>query len=152
MSSILARAEGVPLYAVETVRMLLDRGLLVQDGASYRLTSPIDALAVPETLHALIASRLDGLPDDERRLVQDAAVLGKTFTTAALMSLAGSPRRASSRCSPRWCARRCWAYRPTRALRSTDSTSSCRTSSATSPTRRWRAATGAAATWPRRRT
>jgi class 3 adenylate cyclase/tetratricopeptide (TPR) repeat protein len=86
---ILARAEGVPLYAVETVRMLLDRGLLVPDGASYRLTGPIDALAVPETLHALIASRLDGLPADERRLVQDAAVLGKAFTTVALTSLAG---------------------------------------------------------------
>ncbi len=85
---ILARAEGVPLYAVETVRMLLDRGHLVRDGASYRLTGPVDALAVPETLHALIASRLDGLPVDERRLVQDAAVLGKAFTTAALTSLA----------------------------------------------------------------
>ena len=85
---ILARAEGVPLYAVETVRMLLDRGLLVQDGASYRLTGPVDTLAVPETLHALIASRLDGLPADERQLVQDAAVLGKAFTTAALTSLA----------------------------------------------------------------
>jgi class 3 adenylate cyclase/tetratricopeptide (TPR) repeat protein len=85
---ILARAEGVPLYAVETVRMLLDRGLLVQDGASYRLTGPMDALDVPETLHALIASRLDGLPAGERRLVQDAAVLGKAFTTAALTSLA----------------------------------------------------------------
>ncbi|MDP9257957.1 MAG: AAA family ATPase [Actinomycetota bacterium] len=85
---ILARAEGVPLYAVETVRMLLDRGLLVEHGASYRLTGSIDALAVPETLQALIASRLDGLPADERRLVQDAAVLGKAFTTAALTSLA----------------------------------------------------------------
>ena len=37
---ILARAEGVPLYAVETVRMLLDRGLLVQDGPAYRVTGP----------------------------------------------------------------------------------------------------------------
>jgi tetratricopeptide (TPR) repeat protein len=89
---ILARAEGVPLYAVETVRMLLDRGLLVEDGASYRLTGSIDALAVPETLHALIASRLDGLPADERRLVQDASVLGKAFTTAALTSLADPGR------------------------------------------------------------
>ena len=35
---MLARAEGVPLYAVETVRMLLDRGLLVQDGTAYRVT------------------------------------------------------------------------------------------------------------------
>ena len=61
-TQILGRAEGVPLYAVETVRMLLDRGLLVQEGAVYRPTGEIAALEVPETLHALIAARLDGLP------------------------------------------------------------------------------------------
>jgi class 3 adenylate cyclase/tetratricopeptide (TPR) repeat protein len=87
---ILERAEGVPLYAVETVRMLLDRGLLVQDGPAYRLTGQVDALEVPETLHALIAARLDGLSADERRLLQDAAVLGKTFTTDAAAALAGT--------------------------------------------------------------
>ena len=52
-----------------------------QDGAAYRLTGPVEALEVPETLHALIAARLDGLSAEERRLLQDAAVLGKTFTT-----------------------------------------------------------------------
>ena len=49
---ILARAEGVPLYAVETVRMLLDRGLLDQDGPVYTPTGKIETLEVPETLHA----------------------------------------------------------------------------------------------------
>src|SRR3989441_287644 len=87
---ILARAEGVPLYAVETVRMLLDRGLLVQEGSVYRPVGPIDTLEVPETLHALIAARLDGLAAEERRLLQDGAVLGKTFTRDALAALAGA--------------------------------------------------------------
>ena len=87
---ILARAEGIPLYAVETVRMLLDRGLLVEDGSAYRLAGSLDALEVPETLHALIAARLDGLSPEERRLLQDASVLGKTFTKVALASLAGA--------------------------------------------------------------
>ena len=87
---ILARAEGVPLYAVETVRMLLDRGLLVQDGPVYTPTGEIETLEVPETLHALIAARLDGLSPEERRLLQDGAVLGKTFTRAALAALSGS--------------------------------------------------------------
>ena len=90
-SQILARAEGVPLYAVETVRMLLDRGLLVQEGAVYRPTGAIEALDVPETLHALIAARLDGLSTDERRVLQDGAVLGKTFTLSALATLSGRP-------------------------------------------------------------
>ncbi|HET7045798.1 MAG TPA: adenylate/guanylate cyclase domain-containing protein, partial [Gaiellaceae bacterium] len=88
---ILARAEGVPLYAVETVRMLLDRGLLARDGAVYRPTGEIEALAVPETLQALIAARLDGLDERERRLLQDGAVLGKTFARNALAALAGGP-------------------------------------------------------------
>jgi class 3 adenylate cyclase/tetratricopeptide (TPR) repeat protein len=86
---ILARAEGVPLYAVETVRMLLDRGLLVADGSVYEVVGEVESLEVPETLHALVAARLDGLSPEERRLVQDAAVLGKTFTSASLAALTG---------------------------------------------------------------
>jgi class 3 adenylate cyclase/tetratricopeptide (TPR) repeat protein len=86
---ILARAEGVPLYAVETVRMLLDRGLLAREGAVYRPTGEIGELDVPETLHALIAARLDGLSDDERLLLQDGAVLGKSFTREGLGQLSG---------------------------------------------------------------
>ena len=89
---ILARAEGVPLYAVETVRMLLDRGLLVQEGSIYKLVGEVDKLEVPETLHALIAARLDGLSPEERRLLGDAAVLGKTFTPRALAALSGLER------------------------------------------------------------
>jgi class 3 adenylate cyclase/tetratricopeptide (TPR) repeat protein len=86
---ILARAEGVPLYAVETVRMLLDRGLLVQEGSRYELVGEVETLEVPETLHALIAARLDGLAPEERRLLGDAAVLGKTFTPQAVAALSG---------------------------------------------------------------
>jgi class 3 adenylate cyclase/tetratricopeptide (TPR) repeat protein len=88
-SQILARAEGVPLYAVETVRMLLDRGLVVEDGSAYMVVGEVDTLEVPETLHALIAARLDGLSADERRLLSDASVLGKTFTPRALTALSG---------------------------------------------------------------
>ena len=84
---VLGRAEGVPLYAVETVRMLLDRGLLERHGDFYRPTGEIGALDVPETLHALVAARLDGLTPEERRLLQDAAVLGKSFMKAGLSAL-----------------------------------------------------------------
>ena len=107
-AQILARAEGVPLYAVETVRMLLDRGLLAREGDVYRPTGPIEALDVPETLHALVAARLDGLDPEERRLLQDAAVLGKTFTkTGARGAHRAGRGRSSSRCSRRSSARRC---------------------------------------------
>ncbi len=51
-----------------------------QEGSVYQVAGEIESLEVPETLHALIAARLDGLSADERRLLGDAAVLGKTFT------------------------------------------------------------------------
>ena len=88
-AQIRERAEGVPLYAVETVRMLLDRGLLEKVGREYRLKGPVDALEVPETLHALLAARLDGLEPRERRLLEDASVLGKTFSKRALSAVSG---------------------------------------------------------------
>ncbi len=89
--SILSRAEGIPLYAVETVRMLLDRGLLARQGEAYRLIGPVETLEVPETLQALIAARLDNLTAEERRLLQEASVLGKVFTKRGLQALTATP-------------------------------------------------------------
>ena len=71
------RAEGVPLYAMETVRMLIDRG------------GDTESLEIPETLHALIAARLDDLGPAERRVIEDASVLGKSFTKTGLAALTG---------------------------------------------------------------
>jgi predicted ATPase/class 3 adenylate cyclase len=88
---ILERAEGIPFYAVETVRMLIDRGILVRENGAYRLEGSADTLEVPETLQALIAARLDGLAPEERRLLQDAAVLGRTFTLQGLTAITGLP-------------------------------------------------------------
>jgi tetratricopeptide (TPR) repeat protein len=88
---ILERAAGVPLYAVETVRMLIDRGLLVEERGTYRATGSLDALEVPESLHALIAARLDSLAPPERSLLQNAAVLGKSFTLSALSTVTNLP-------------------------------------------------------------
>ena len=89
-ATIRDRADGIPLYAVETVRMLLDRGLLERDGDGFRVSGPVDALEVPETLHALIAARLDGLGPLERGALENAAVLGKTFTGRGLAAVSGS--------------------------------------------------------------
>jgi class 3 adenylate cyclase len=86
---IVARADGIPLYAVEIVRMLLAQDRLVREGDAYRPTGDIGDLAVPETLTALIAARLDGLDPSDRALVEDAAVLGQSFTMAGLEAVAG---------------------------------------------------------------
>jgi class 3 adenylate cyclase/tetratricopeptide (TPR) repeat protein len=92
VDQILERAEGVPLYGVETLRMLIDRGDLAPEDGAFRMTAEIDTLDVPDTLRALVASRLDALTPEDRSLVQTASVLGKTFTPDALAGVVEQPR------------------------------------------------------------
>jgi class 3 adenylate cyclase/predicted ATPase len=89
LRQIVGRAEGIPLYAVETVRMLLDRELLVPEDGRYRLVGDITTLGVAETLQALIASRLDAAKPEDRSVLQDASVLGQSFTLDALVAVTG---------------------------------------------------------------
>jgi class 3 adenylate cyclase/tetratricopeptide (TPR) repeat protein len=89
---IVARAEGMPLYAVETVRMLVDRGALEARDDAYVLVGEVGTLDIPETLHALIAARLDVLPAEDRALVQDASVVGMSFTVEGLAAVSGLGR------------------------------------------------------------
>ena len=96
--SILARADGVPLYAVEIVRMLVTEGRLEVSGGSYRPTGDLTQLAVPESLQGLIAARLDALDPTERALLQNGAVLGQTFSVTALEAITGdSPEELEQR-------------------------------------------------------
>ncbi|MDP9343576.1 MAG: AAA family ATPase [Actinomycetota bacterium] len=86
---VVSRAEGVPLYAVEMVRMLAGRGILEPGEGAYRMVGEVGDLEVPNSLHALIASRLDALDPVSRHLLQGAAVLGKSFTVEALAAVTG---------------------------------------------------------------
>jgi class 3 adenylate cyclase/tetratricopeptide (TPR) repeat protein len=76
-SEVVRQAGGNPLYAEQYVRMLTERG---------------EAHGVPETLQALITARLDALPEHEKALAQDAAVVGRIFWTGALAAVAGVDR------------------------------------------------------------
>jgi class 3 adenylate cyclase/tetratricopeptide (TPR) repeat protein len=88
LREIVARAEGVPMYAVETIRMLINAGRLVPAADdTYELNGDLGEMAIPESLHALIASRLDALTPEERSLIQDAAVLGQSFSVQALAAV-----------------------------------------------------------------
>lgn len=90
--SLVERAEGLPLFAVETVRTLIDRDVVLPREGRYVFAQDADEVdlddqSLPTSLHTLIASRLDSLPADERRLVQDASVLGQSFTVGGLTAL-----------------------------------------------------------------
>ena len=97
IATIAARAEGVPLYAVETVRMLVDQGRIEEVGGRFRLVSDLAGLAVPDSLQALLGSRLDALDPAARDLVGHCAVLGISFTVDALAAVAGLERPAVRR-------------------------------------------------------
>jgi class 3 adenylate cyclase len=92
-TALVTRAEGVPLYAVETVRSLIDRDAVLARDGRYVFDDPdgskvdLDQLAAPTSLQTLIAARLDALTPVERRVVQDASVLGQSFRTEGLSAL-----------------------------------------------------------------
>ena len=83
--ALLERAEGNPLYAQEYVRMLQDRGLLVREAGGW--TSAGEVVDLPESVQGIIAARLDTLTLDEKALIQDAAVVGKTAWVGAVCAL-----------------------------------------------------------------
>ncbi|HET8616814.1 MAG TPA: adenylate/guanylate cyclase domain-containing protein [Actinomycetales bacterium] len=91
---LVARAEGVPLYAVETVRALIDRDLVTASGGRYVVSEAahldLSQMEAPASLHALVAARLDALTPDERQVVADASVLGLSFTREGIEVLSGS--------------------------------------------------------------
>jgi class 3 adenylate cyclase len=85
-TQLLARTAGNPLYAEQYVRMLVESGALVRRNGGWALERGAE-LSAPESLHALIASRLDALPPEEKALLEDAAVVGKVFWTGALAAV-----------------------------------------------------------------
>ena len=89
-SALVVRAEGVPLYAVETVRSLIDRDLVIPRGGQYVLVDTqldLSAIGAPASLQTLVAARLDALSGDQRRVVNEASILGATFDHSALREL-----------------------------------------------------------------
>ncbi len=87
--AVTRQAQGIPLFAVETVRSLIDRDIVQPSGGVYRLVGDVGELTVPDSLHALLAARLDALDPAVRRMVTEAAVLGSSFSADALIAITG---------------------------------------------------------------
>jgi predicted ATPase len=89
--ALVERAEGIPLFAVETVRALIDRDAVVPQGGRYVLADgaalDLQSIGAPASLQALVAARLDALTPAERRVVAHASVLGTSFTREGLAAL-----------------------------------------------------------------
>ena len=77
--AIYTRSGGNPFYAEEIVRSLLESGHLEGERGRHRLLTPVEQLPVPSSVQALLAARMDRLPEREKRVLQTAAVIGKSF-------------------------------------------------------------------------
>lgn len=86
--SIATRAAGNPLFVEEIVRSLLSRGCLTRRGERWECRATFDDVEAPTTLQGLLLSRVDRTPSDDRRLLQEAAVLGAEFDSGLLRSIA----------------------------------------------------------------
>ena len=89
VAAIASHAQGNPLFAIETIRSLVDRDIVVPRDGQYRLVGDVGSLHVPDSLHGLLAARLDSLSPELRAFVADAAVLGSSFPAEALVAVSG---------------------------------------------------------------
>jgi class 3 adenylate cyclase/tetratricopeptide (TPR) repeat protein len=87
---VVQRSEGNPLFCEEFLRMLIDEGRVERVRDRWRATASVADVRVPESIHALLAARLDGLPDDARLAMQIASVVGERFGAGELRTLAPS--------------------------------------------------------------
>ena len=88
---LIARAEGNPFFLEESVRTLVETGVLVGQPGAYQLAKPLDNLQVPATVQAVLAARIDRLPSEEKHLLQTASVIGTEVPLPLLQAIAELP-------------------------------------------------------------
>ena len=89
-------AEGNPFFAEEIVGHLLDEGILTRGEQGIEEARIVTSVTIPDSVNALLGARVDALPPEEKRGLQDAAVIGRIFWRTALDSMEGGGRSASA--------------------------------------------------------
>ena len=88
---VIKRTEGNPFFIEESVRALVETGVLGGERGAYRLTRVVQDLQVPATARAMVAARIDRLGPEDKRLLQAAAVIGTDVPLALLQAVAEEP-------------------------------------------------------------
>jgi class 3 adenylate cyclase/predicted ATPase len=91
---LIARTEGNPFFLEESVRTLVETGVLVGERGAYSLAKALPTIQVPATVQAVLAARIDRLPPDAKRLLQTAAVIGSEVPLSVLQAVATLPEAA----------------------------------------------------------
>ncbi|HEV8656588.1 MAG TPA: adenylate/guanylate cyclase domain-containing protein [Candidatus Limnocylindria bacterium] len=84
---VLAKAEGNPFFVEEVIRMLIDRGAIVREGDRWIATERVDGIDIPDTLQGLLLARIDRLPQESKRTLRVASVIGRQFGVTILERL-----------------------------------------------------------------
>lgn len=95
---LVARSGGNPFFVEEIVRALVEVGVLAGTRGDYRIARPISGFQVPATVQSVLASRIDRLPPDEKRLLQEAAVIGNNVSFELLQAISGLPEEQLRGC------------------------------------------------------
>ncbi|MGH8072246.1 MAG: ATP-binding protein, partial [Candidatus Entotheonellia bacterium] len=85
---LIARTEGNPFFLEESVRTLVETGVLAGEPGAYRLAQRLPTIQVPATVQAVLAARIDRLPTEEKQLLQAAAVIGTEVPLPLLQAIA----------------------------------------------------------------
>jgi class 3 adenylate cyclase/tetratricopeptide (TPR) repeat protein len=88
-TTLMTKAEGVPLFIEEVTKTLLDLGVLRQENGGYRMVKGLAEVNVPDTIQAIIMARLDRLGENGKRTVQLASVIGRQFLVRLLERISG---------------------------------------------------------------
>lgn len=85
---IAGKAEGNPFYIEEILRMFIEDGVLFQETGVWRATADLLEGRIPDSIQALMAARIDRLPLEEKRVLQEASAVGRLFWEGSLLLLA----------------------------------------------------------------
>jgi len=91
-SLVMDRSEGNPFYLEEIIRNLIDQGVLLHEGNTWRATQEITQVIIPDSLHGVLLARIDRLGEEIRSTLQLASVIGKSFLYRILESIAEAER------------------------------------------------------------
>ncbi|HSX76958.1 MAG TPA: AAA family ATPase, partial [Candidatus Saccharimonadia bacterium] len=94
---LIGRTEGNPFFLEESVRTLMETGVLVGTPGAYHLAQDVTTFQVPATVQAVLAARIDRLSPEDKSLLQSAAVIGKDVPAALLQAIAEVPEAALHR-------------------------------------------------------
>ena len=89
--TILDKSEGNPFFVEEVIRMLIDRGAIIQEEGGWVACKDFDSIEIPDNLNGLLLARIDRLPEEVKTVLRIASVIGRKFPVRVLEQVIQEP-------------------------------------------------------------